>query len=164
VIGRPRVIGITGHQAIPADIADYLRDELRRRCAAAAPALIGVSCLAAGADQLFAACVLETGGTLDVIVPSRNYESAFTDPADLERFQLLLARAAHVERLDFAQPAVDAYDAAGRRVVDRADEVLAVWDGLPAKGKGGTGDIVDYARRRGKKVTNVWPAGVQRDA
>ena len=38
--------------------------------------------------------------------------------------------------------------AAGRAVADRADVTIAIWDGHPAAGKGGTGDIVGYLRER----------------
>jgi hypothetical protein len=46
----------------------------------------------------------------------------------------------------------DAYMAVGKRLVDEADIVLAVWDEQPAAGKGGTGDVVAYARTQGKEV------------
>ena len=53
--------------------------------------------------------------------------------------------------------------AASRLMVDAADELFAVWDGQPARGHGGTGDVVAYARERGKPVHVIWPAGAQRD-
>jgi hypothetical protein len=40
--------------------------------------------------------------------------------------------------------------------------LVAVWDGQPAAGKGGTADIVDYARRHGIEVRIVWPPGTSR--
>ena len=46
----------------------------------------------------------------------------------------------------------EAYLAVGKKIVDDADIVLAVWDGKPAKGTGGTGDIVEYAKNKGKAV------------
>jgi hypothetical protein len=46
--------------------------------------------------------------------------------------------------------------------VDRSDVLLAVWDGQPARGPGGTGDVVAYARARGTPVEVVWPAGAAR--
>jgi hypothetical protein len=46
--------------------------------------------------------------------------------------------------------------------VDRSDVLLAVWDGRPARGFGGTGDVVAYARRRGVPVEVVWPRGAER--
>jgi hypothetical protein len=44
-----------------------------------------------------------------------------------------------------------------------ADELLAVWDGQPARGYGGTADVVEAARYKGIPVTVVWPAGAKRD-
>jgi hypothetical protein len=39
-------------------------------------------------------------------------------------------------------------------VVDSSDVVIAIWDGEPGNGRGGTAEIYDYARRRGVPV--VW--------
>ena len=44
----------------------------------------------------------------------------------------------------------------------RCDRLLAVWDGLPSRGLGGTGDIVTYARTLGRPVTVIWRDGVLR--
>jgi hypothetical protein len=40
----------------------------------------------------------------------------------------------------------------GKYLADTCDILIAVWDGFPASGTGGTGDIVDYANAVGKKV------------
>lgn len=39
-------------------------------------------------------------------------------------------------------------------MVNRSDEMVALWDG---EQKGGTFQCVMYARKKGKKVSNVWP-------
>jgi hypothetical protein len=52
--------------------------------------------------------------------------------------------------------------AASRLMIDTADELLAVWDGQPARGHGGTADVVAYARSHGKPVHVIWPAGAER--
>lgn len=122
-----------------------------------------MTCLAAGVDQMFASVVLELGGLLHVVVPSGDYESSFGDDEALASYRRLLARAANTTTLrEFPGPTEEAYLAAGKTIVDRADEILAVWDGMPARGAGGTADIVHYATARGKKVTNVWPEGASR--
>ncbi|MGD1032644.1 MAG: hypothetical protein ABSA05_16060, partial [Opitutaceae bacterium] len=46
----------------------------------------------------------------------------------------------------------DAYLDAGMETVHGADIVLAVWDGEPARGKGGTADIIAYARDLGRPL------------
>lgn len=40
--------------------------------------------------------------------------------------------------------------------------LIAVWDGQPAAGFGGTADVVAYARNHDIVVTVVWPDGAER--
>ncbi|GAU68072.1 hypothetical protein SSP35_06_01570 [Streptomyces sp. NBRC 110611] len=42
--------------------------------------LVGVTCLARGSDTLFAEAVVEAGGRLVVILPSRDYREAKVKP------------------------------------------------------------------------------------
>jgi hypothetical protein len=56
-----------------------------------------------------------------------------------------------------------AHLAAGQVVVDRSERLVAVWDGKPARGIGGTADIVSYARQKGVPVAVVWPEGAARE-
>jgi hypothetical protein len=57
----------------------------------------------------------------------------------------------------------EAYMAASEYVLDEVDAMVAVWDGGPSGGHGGTADVVAAARRRGLAVTVVWPEGAGRD-
>lgn len=155
-------IGMSGHQDLPNEALAFIRHEIAGALSELAGELIGVSSLAAGADQLFASLVLEHGGRLHVIIPSDGYETTFSDPHDVDQFRSLLGRAETVEQLSYPEPSEDAFFAAGRRVVEESDRLLAVWDGQPAKGKGGTADIVEYARNRGRTVKIVWPRGMKR--
>ncbi|OZE81418.1 hypothetical protein CH298_27065 [Rhodococcoides fascians] len=152
--------GISGHQKAPLSVWNLLTARLPEILGD--PPFVAVSSLAAGADQRFAEDVVARGGALHVVLPSSNYESSFDHPDDLDRYKTLLSRASRVETLDFAEPAESAYLAAGQRVVDLCDVLVAVWDGLPAQGKGGTADIVSYARSIGKMVNVIWPTGVRR--
>lgn len=154
------VYGITGHQKAPQAVWELLTASLRDLLDG--PPFVGVSSLAVGADQRFAEAVVRQGGELLVVLPSDDYESSFQTEEDRGRFEKLLAVATEVEQLDYPQPSEEAYLAAGRRVVDLCDVLVAVWDGLPAQGKGGTADITAYARSVGKPVTVIWPTGVQR--
>ncbi|NJP95187.1 hypothetical protein HCN51_38110 [Nonomuraea sp. FMUSA5-5] len=52
--------------------------------------------------------------------------------------------------------------AAGARMLDDADVLFAVWDGQPARGYGGTADVVAEARRQGVSVRVIWPEGARR--
>jgi hypothetical protein len=151
-------IGITGHQRL-ADPSgwDWTATEIDNVLASVQSRLTGISSLAIGADQLFAEAVLRRDGRLEVIVPFEGYELGFAEGAERANYERLLASAARVEVLRKDGSAEEAYFAAGKRVVELADVLLAVWDGKPAAGLGGTGDVVNYAMNRGKRVVHVNP-------
>lgn len=156
-------VGISGHQDIPASavagIEARVRDVLLDH---GSGGLLGIGSLAAGADQLFARCVLDVGGTLGVVVPCAGYESTFAGDAERHFYETTLGAAASVRRLPFRVPSQEAFMAAGLVVADWCDLLIAVWDGRPARGFGGTADVVGYARSIGREVTVVWPDGVRR--
>lgn len=155
-------IGVTGHQNIPPQALEYVRRETSKLLAAAGPELVGISSLAAGGDQIFASLVLQRGGRLEVVLPCKQYDKTFPSLKDLRSCEALLERASNVETMDFEEPSEDAYLATGYRVVDLSGLLIALWDGEPAKGKGGTADVVEYARSRATRVEVVWPKGVKR--
>ena len=149
-----RRIGITGHQRLDDEttwpwVKGALADAVRR----SPRPFAGLSSLAIGADQLLASIVLDHDGTLEVVVPFPDYRSRFADEQDAKRYDALLSRASHVEVLPAQASDQAAYLAAGQRIVDRSDEMFAVWDGQPAADVGGTGDIVQYARTVGRLLT-----------
>jgi hypothetical protein len=124
--------------------------------------ILGLTSLAAGSDQIFADCVRTSGNHYLVIIPCRNYESTFSNLSDLERYWELLRSAADTVELPFPEPSEEAFWAAGRRIADMADTLVAVWDGMPAAGLGGTSDVVEYARIQNKPILVVWPKDARR--
>jgi hypothetical protein len=50
-----------------------------------------------------------------------------------------------------------AFLAAGIRIAEECEVLLAVWDGEGARGSGGTGDIVARARAIGRTVVHRQP-------
>ncbi|MDF5754673.1 hypothetical protein [Spongiactinospora sp. TRM90649] len=156
-------IGVTGHMNISAGTSGLVReailDHLRGR---AGTPLVGVSCIAKGADSVFAEAVLSVGGLLEVVLPSRDYREAKVKPDHVERFDDLIARADKVRVMDFDQAIREAYAAANEAVMGSVDELVAVWDGREDYGKGGTADAVAEARRRCLPVTVIWPHGAMR--
>jgi hypothetical protein len=156
-------LGITGHQSIPDSARITVSEALGAEIESASHdgLLWGITSLAAGADQLFAELVLRVGGKVHAIIPSARYEKTF-DANGLRRYHILLGAATRVERLDFVEPTEESFLAAGRRVVDSCDLLLAVWDGQPSRGLGGTADVVQYAQFSGRRVEVIWPAGVTR--
>ncbi len=155
-------IGITGHTNITADSVPLIASELRKVLAEIGEPLVGVSCLARGADQLFARVVRELGGELHVVLPAADYRERKVKPDNREEFEALIGQAANVRVLPFDTSNRDAYAAANEEVLTGVDALVAVWDGAPPDGKGGTGDTVQAARRRGVPVTVVWPNGAAR--
>jgi hypothetical protein len=164
-------IGVTGHSNLAGPsvplVAGALRDaveEVRTQLAdrAAAADLTGVTCLAPGADQLFARVVLELGGRVEVVLPAENYRGSL-DPARRAEFDELVAAAADVRVLPFPHAGRPAYLAAGEEVVASVQAVVAVWDGRPGGRPGSTAGVVARARARGVPVRVVWPSGARRD-
>jgi hypothetical protein len=181
--GPPRLpfaltVGVTGHRldALPADV----RDRLCERVAAALrmleaeanglfegeralfapdpPLFTLVSPLADGADQIAAEAALEHGWRLQAVLPFERaqYSRDFTDVGDRTRYESLLARADCVLELPGdPDDALDAYVMAGRATVAHCDVLIAVWDGLPPRGRGGTGEIVELAVGRGTAIIHL---------
>lgn len=154
-------LGITGHQVLPDAALAHVIAGLRHAVAEAGAGLVGITSLAAGSDQVFAKEVFAAGGQLHAVLPCRGYEATF-DAGDLTTYRKLRERTATSETLSFSEPSEAAFYAAGQRVVDLCERLLAVWDGQPAQGLGGTADIVAYARQRGCDVQVIWPADVAR--
>jgi hypothetical protein len=162
-------VGVTGHRKLALTpalstaidqaldlILDQLRPAVRDRCT-----LVAVSALADGADRFVAKRVLaRPRARLEVILPlpKADYVTDFDPQDSLPEFEHLLGAASWVASVppEEAQEdpperaRQDAYAAAGRAVADRADVMVAVWDGHPAAGKGGTGDVVNYLREHGR--------------
>lgn len=154
-------IGVTGHQALPAAAIDFITRGIRAVLSTYED-VWGYSCLAAGADQLFATEVLAAGGKLHVVLPSAGY-AATLHGVDSIRFRRLLAAASDTTELCFPAPGAPAYHAAGRLIAEISDVLIAVWDGQAARGEGGTADIVAHARGLDRDVRIVWPPGVTRE-
>jgi hypothetical protein len=150
-------VGITGHRKLDDPTGwIWVRRELAGFLGGVAP-LTGVTSLAIGADQLFAEVVLELKGDIQVVIPFPDYERTFTSETDLTRYRMLKAASKLVEILPDSATKDEAYFAAGRRVTDLSDLLIAVWDGEPARGLGGTADVVDYAARSGKRIVQFDP-------
>jgi hypothetical protein len=157
-------VAVTGHRGLPAateELVDHsIRDQLARD--GTGPGLVGISCLADGADQIFARAVLDAGGHLEVIVPAARYRDGLPDAAHAG-YDYLLSRAGRVDRLDYTKSTEQSHMAASQAMLAQADRLYAVWDGQPARGYGGTADVVSEANQRGIPVTVIWPDGATRD-
>lgn len=154
-------LGVTGHQLLPVSAREALQEAVQGILESSSEVEACCS-LASGADQLVADLVLRSGGTLDAVIPSQGYSESFGSQEDMASFRRLIGRARDVSTLPFPEPTEEAFLAAGLVVVERSDHLLAVWDGEPARGLGGTADVVAYARQRRIPVQVVWPEGLRR--
>ncbi len=147
-------LGVTGHRSLveleklEAGVAEALR-----RVEEAFPGEPWeiVSSLAEGADRLVVRRALVRPGSRLVVIlplPEERYVADFGTPESREEFAALLRRAARAVRLPAAASREEAYEAAGRHLLDGIDLLIALWDGLDAQGRGGTAGIVAEVRRR----------------
>jgi SMODS and SLOG-associating 2TM effector domain 1 len=168
-------VGVTGHRFISNDdvaVTDAVRrglehiDERRRTGTGGTPVgLTVVSALAEGADRIVAGEALARGASLEVVLPlpREDYQADFASEESKADFRALMGRAAAITELAASGRREDAYERAGRAVVDRSDVLLALWDGRAARGRGGTAEIVAYARQHRVPVLRI-PAGRPGDA
>jgi len=122
------------------------------------PILTLVSALAEGADRLAAARSLRAGFQLDVPLPFAQdvYEQDFADVASVGEFRDLLRQARSVLTLPGERKAESkAYETVGLTVLGQSDILLAVWDGGPSAGRGGTTEMVQTAIRAGLPIIHV---------
>jgi hypothetical protein len=155
-------IAVSGHRGLNAHTADLVNQAVREKLSGHLADVTGLSCLADGADQIFARAVVDFGGRLEVIVPAEEYREGL--PAEVHaEYDDLLARAVSVHLLPFTESTSESHMAASKLMVDEADELYAVWDGKPARAHGGTADVVAYARDHDMPVEVIWPVGATRD-
>jgi hypothetical protein len=163
-------IGVTGHR----DLADpdVLRAPIReavsrlKEMVPVAPgaglAPVVVSALAEGADRLVVEEVLaDRDARLEVALPldTEEYAEDFKTEASKEEFGSLLARASDKWQAPDGLDRDEAYERAGRYVVDRCDALIALWDGEESRGQGGTAEIVGYAQEHGVPIAWVHTKG-----
>jgi hypothetical protein len=172
-------IGVTGHRTLadPTAVARKLRQILAEKIAvlfaqegkgkgSACRFVFSVfSSLAEGADRLVAEEILQTADAeLIAVLPlaAEEYSRDFAGPGSIAEFKDLLARAGKTIVMETGgqDPRLQdvrekAYEDAGRYVADHCDLLVAVWDGMPARGRGGTAEIVDYARKQGRPLAII---------
>lgn len=153
-------IGVTGHRSLPAGAGfrACLESAVARAIALAdgdAAELVIVSALAEGADRLVVEIARARAQVaLEAILPmeAAEYELDFAGEASRRAFRALLGCARDVRVTPARGSRDDRYHEAGLAMLARIDLLLAVWDGQPARGRGGTAEIVSHALDRGVPV------------
>lgn len=166
---RPRLvvqIGVTGHRPnrlspqIAADLPRQCEQVLKAIAALAArahdplihssepPLLRILSPIAEGSDRIVANAGLALGADLQCPLPfhEEEYCRDFSTESSRDEFHALLAKASAVFQVDGSRDAsAAAYERIGRLVLEQSDFLIAIWDGEPAAGRGGTTQIIQEA-------------------
>ena len=148
-------IGISGHQSRPGIDWEWTGDRITDVLIERAPIARAFSCLAAGSDQIFAQRVLAVDIPVTAVIPLPRYERFFKEE-NLAAYEALLARCEAI-LLPGSDDSQRAFFDAGLYVVDSVDLLVAVWDGRPAAGLGGTADVVGYCISRKRPVIHINP-------
>ena len=155
-------IGVTGHRQLnEVEQISSGVDEALNKVKRTFPgeSLTIISPLAEGADRLVVWRALEYPNTRLIVplpLPIDDYMTDFESHESREEFQVLLARTEEVIELPPRISREEAYMAVGRYILDHCQILIAIWDGLPARGQGGTGQIVTEARQRKKPIAWVF--------
>lgn len=154
-------VGITGHQNIGSeDTVKWVKRSLEN-IVTNSKIDEGYTCLARGADQIYAQILIEHNVPYTAIIASADYEQTFDSAEYRAAYIDYLQHAAQVIILDHKEATEQAFYDAGEMLVDNSDYIVAVWNGLKAKGLGGTGDIVEYALKQNKRVIHLHTAKLQ---
>lgn len=180
---RTLIVAVTGHRLnqlpeaerprIQAEIARCL-DEAEAAAREVSPP--GVRCvlhsaIAEGADRYAADAALARGWRLVTPLPFsvERYAEDFPDTASKEHYQRLLWASRRVLPVSDELVAkvggggAAPYAAVGRALIEKADLLLCVWNGLPPKGPGGTSEVAALMLEKGGLVLWISPgaAGVK---
>jgi hypothetical protein len=175
---RPRrvlQVGVTGHRLnrisprmaalLPGQCAQVLHVLGKAWTEAASPfadtespaMLRVISPLAEGSDRMVAEAGLAMRAELACPLPfhPEEYKRDFESEESKRDFDVLLARATAVFDAGGSRAAAEAaYERAGQITVEQSDVLIAIWDGEPSRGRGGTAQMVDEALALGVPV--VW--------
>ena len=155
-------IGVTGHRTLINE-EQLLSgvDQVLDRIQGALPntKITIISPLAEGADRLVAWRAM-TKKDADLIVPLpldvSEYMQDFSSKYSKAEFATLLEQATQVIDLPHMMHREDSYLAAGLYVLKQCDILIAIWDGQPARGAGGTAQIVILAREHQKPLAWIF--------
>lgn len=137
-------VGVTGHQERPGIDWSWVRMAVRSELLDQQNVTYALSSLASGSDQLFAKVALELAIPVMAVIPIEDYEKYFNEE-ELIKYRRIITEC-EVLQLRYDGDSNQAFLQAGRLIVNQCDLLFAVWDGEEAEGKGGTGDIVQYAQ------------------
>ena len=147
------ILAATGHRATKLGTSVAAEDALialaRRHLARLMPTQV-ISGMATGWDQAVAQAAVDLGIPFIAAVPFEGFGRKHCKET-IWRFMGMLAKASQIEIISQV-PISSALQRRNEWMVDRADKMLALWDGS----WGGTFNCVQYAEKKGVPVENLW--------
>ncbi len=149
-------IGVTGHRYlrdVPALMSALLSGLARLKERYAESHWVLYSPLAPGSDQLAGQAALACSIPLVVVLPFNEECYLNTFPEDgRAAYHRMVCKATEVIELPAMVEGEPAYEALGRHIAANMDVLIAIWNGEPARGQGGTGEVVENFRMSGKPL------------
>lgn len=161
-------VGVTGHRNLSPKCSEIINGELKKINENYKVETV-YSPLAEGADMVVAQFFINFNKKIKIIVPLpfdiKMYKKSFKDKDSENKFDDLLKSSyknyalTNTYSLDEIQrnSAIknELYKAVGEHVVDNSDIIIAVWNGKPSNGTGGTAEIVEYAKKKNKMILYI---------
>jgi hypothetical protein len=148
-------VGFTGHRKVPYETKSrqVIRDFLAQQKESHHGVMYGICSVAAGGDQLFAESCIELNIPLRILLPrpAEQFRADF-DEASWQRTAHIIANAISVEVTGRHEAQNEQYYDCGIQTVAESQLLVALWDGQPSRGIGGTQEIVSYARKTGHPI------------
>jgi uncharacterized phage-like protein YoqJ len=110
--------------------------------------------MALGVDQWAANIAYKLGIPFIAAVPFEGQEKAWPEQSQ-KVFNILIGKVAEVVIVSPGGYTAYKMQVRNEWMVDRADKVIAIWDGTP----GGTGNCVNYAKSKNKEIIFINPRG-----
>jgi len=125
---------------------------------------IGIGSAAIGADLIVAEACIQRGMPVRIVLPCSVDGMLAVTPAEHKSAVVRICAASDIAPsiLHDNENHVD-YAAVAREIASMADVLIAVWDGSPARGPGGTADVVKLSKERGTRIIKIDPTTGDRD-
>jgi len=164
---RRRFIGWTGHRTLPNEPAvrravKSVLEALTKRSVDAAMDLhvdwIGIGSAAIGADIIVAEACILLGLPVRIVLPCSVDGMLAVTPTEHKATVARVCAASEVtpaisHRIDTHPD----YVAVAKEIASKADVLIAVWDGSPARGPGGTAEVVRLSEQLGTPIIRINP-------
>src|ERR1700686_4438738 len=150
-------IGFTEHRHLPDETKSraVIRKILLEWIDKVQGVVYGVTSAASGGDLLFAETCIELNLPIRIFlpVPKEKFREDFDD-SSWDRAEGVFQKALSVEVTGAGEKLTERYYECGIETVQQCQLLIALWDGEPSQGLGGTADMVHFAKEQARPV--IW--------